>query len=148
MFYHSFLFSFFPLFPSFFHEVLLQILPCFSIWTKISQIYIPDQGSMMTVAPLKVPNQFYSHKSHCHNILAIVEVKTWRHSEPKKGQEILLLSYLNPLLIREIVFLLRFHRQENFMIVFNESITQPGSSLLPRFKHKKVVKKKEIKMSW
>ena len=30
-----FLFFFFPLFPSFFHEVLLQILPCFSLWTKI-----------------------------------------------------------------------------------------------------------------
>ena len=30
----------FPLFPSFFHEVLVQILPCFSIWTKIT----PPQG--------------------------------------------------------------------------------------------------------
>ena len=36
MFYHSFPFFFFsPLFSSFFHEVLHQILPCFSIWTKI-----------------------------------------------------------------------------------------------------------------
>ena len=36
-FFFSFLFpSFPPLFPTFFHEVLLQILPCFSIWTKIS----------------------------------------------------------------------------------------------------------------
>merc|ERR1711860_407770 len=30
----SFFFFFSPLFPSFFHEVLLQILPCFSFWTK------------------------------------------------------------------------------------------------------------------
>ena len=38
VFYQSFLFFFFsPLFLSFF-QVLLQILPCFSLWTKI---YIP-----------------------------------------------------------------------------------------------------------
>ena len=34
-------FFFFPLFPSFFHEVLLQILSSFTIWTKMARIYIP-----------------------------------------------------------------------------------------------------------
>merc|ERR1711860_5114 len=43
------LFFFSPLFPSFFHEVLLQILPCFSFWTKnfgggeMARIYIPEE---------------------------------------------------------------------------------------------------------
>ena len=32
-------FFFLLLFPSFFHEVLLQILPCFSIWTKIVPLH-------------------------------------------------------------------------------------------------------------
>ena len=39
MFYHSLHFFLSPPFPSFF-QVLLQILPCFSIWTKMARIYI------------------------------------------------------------------------------------------------------------
>ena len=50
MFYRSFLFFFFsPLILSFF-QVLLQILPCFSIWTKIPPLP-PREGNGQNIYP-------------------------------------------------------------------------------------------------
>ena len=53
-----FFFFFYPLFLSFF-QVLLQILPCFSLWTKISQIlariYIPAASLNIRFTQCSIP---------------------------------------------------------------------------------------------
>ena len=46
-------FFFSPLFPSF-HEVLLQIFPCFSSWKKLARIYIPEFWDLLGCTPLYV----------------------------------------------------------------------------------------------
>ena len=66
-----FFFFFFPLFPSFF-QVLLQILPCFSIWGGMARIYILVLDIILPMCVQKVASQYLSteHNSRVSRYLS------------------------------------------------------------------------------